>query len=63
MYLKYYFFLFLHNFSRYDLLAGLTNKLENNIPLQQLVPQIIETLKSEEGINVRIQKLKFFYKV
>jgi hypothetical protein len=38
----------------YDLLAGLTNKLQENIPLKQLMPQLIETLKSEEGINVSL---------
>lgn len=37
----------------YDLLAGLTNKLKENMNLKQIMPQILETLKSEEGINVR----------
>ena len=36
----------------YDLLAGLTSKLEENLNLKQLMTQILETLKSEEGINI-----------
>lgn len=36
----------------YDLLAGLTSKLEERLDLKQIMPQILETLKSEEGINI-----------
>lgn len=36
----------------YDLLAGLTSKLKENMNLKQIMPQILETLKSEEGINI-----------
>lgn len=36
----------------YDLLAGLTNKLKENVNLKLIMPQILETLKSEEGINI-----------
>ena len=38
----------------YDLLAGLTSKLKENLDLKQIMPQILETFKSEEGINVKI---------
>lgn len=36
----------------YDLLAGLASKLKEKLPLSVLMPHLIETLKSEEGINV-----------
>jgi hypothetical protein len=36
----------------YDLLAGLTSKLKENLPAKILLPHLLETLKSEEGINV-----------
>jgi len=36
----------------YDLLAGLTSKLKENLPAKTLLPHLLETLKSEEGINV-----------
>lgn len=36
----------------YDLLAGLTSKLRENMNLTIIMPQILETLKSEEGINI-----------
>lgn len=36
----------------YDLLAGLTSKLKENLDLKQIMPQILETFKSEEGINI-----------
>ena len=36
----------------YDLLAGLANKLKEKLPLAVIMPQILETLRSEEGINM-----------
>ncbi len=36
----------------YDLLAGLTSKFKESLDLKQVMPQIVESLKSEEGINV-----------
>jgi hypothetical protein len=39
----------------YDLLAGLVSgKLKEQLPLKQIMPQLIETLRSEEGINVYV---------
>lgn len=42
----------------YDLLAGLTSKLREVLNLRLIMPQILETLKSEEGINV--SRFKYF---
>jgi len=36
----------------YDLLSGLTSKLKEHLMLKQIMPQLLETLKSEEGINM-----------
>ncbi len=36
----------------YDLLAGLASKLRENLPITEIMPKLIETLKSEEGINI-----------
>ncbi len=36
----------------YDLLAGLSSKLRENLPIREIMPKLIETLKSEEGINI-----------
>ncbi|CAF0848327.1 unnamed protein product [Brachionus calyciflorus] len=36
----------------YDLLAGLASKLKEKLPLNVIMPQIIDSLKNEEGINV-----------
>lgn len=45
----------------YDLLSGLTTKLKENLMLKQIIPQLLETLKSEEGINV-ISNIYFYLK-
>jgi hypothetical protein len=42
------------NVKSFDLLSGLSIKLKENLPIKSVLPQILETLKSEEGFNVNI---------
>lgn len=36
----------------FDMLSGLTTKLKGHLELHQIMPQLIETLNSEQGLNV-----------
>lgn len=44
----------------YDLLAGLTSRMQENLPLKQIMPHLLDTLRSEDGLNVN-QNLDLYF--